>query len=108
MSRCSPVRQLECQQKREDYKRKDHSLFPMKLTGVARTSEIAWAGIFGRSPLVTSNSRMPTWMRNAVTLTVKKRAAWKPACPSPAAKVQWRFHQKLFITAMAKAIVAAA
>jgi len=38
---------------------------------------------------------------------VKKRAAWKPACPSRAPKVQWRFHQKLFATATTKAQVAA-
>ena len=40
-------------------------------------------------------------------LTVKKRAAWKPAWPPRARKVQWRFHQKLFITATTKAAVAA-
>jgi hypothetical protein len=27
-------------------------------------------------------------------LTVKKRAAWNPAWPCPALKVQWRFHHE--------------
>ena len=44
---------------------------------------------------------------NAAMLTVKKRAAWKPACPPRARNVQWRFHQKLLVTATAKASVAA-
>ena len=44
---------------------------------------------------------------SAATLTAKKRAAWKPAWPSPAAKVQWRFQKKLLLTATQKAPIAA-
>jgi hypothetical protein len=44
---------------------------------------------------------------SAVTLTAKKRAAWKPAWPSPAAKVQWRFQKKLLQKATQKAPIAA-
>ena len=46
-------------------------------------------------------------MTSASTLTVKKRAAWKPACPSLASKVQCRFQQKLLVTATQKARIAA-
>src|SRR4051794_20864592 len=70
----------------------------MKLSGVATTIEIAWAAISGMLVWVTSSSSTPSAKKNATTLTVKKRAAWKPACPSRAPKVQWRFHQKLFDT----------
>jgi hypothetical protein len=40
-------------------------------------------------------------------LIAKKRAAWKPACPLPAAKVQCLFQKKLLETATAKAPIAA-
>ena len=42
-----------------------------------------------------------------MTLTVKKRAAWNPAWPSPASKVQCRFQRKLLVTATQKASTAA-
>ena len=48
--------------------------------------------------MLTSSSRIAGGHRNAPTLTVKKRAAWNPACPSRAPKVQCRFHQKLLAT----------
>src|SRR4051794_30807485 len=63
------------EQQREDYKRNDHILFPMKLTGVASTSETAWASTFGSSGPVTRISKIVTWIRNAPTLMAKKRAA---------------------------------
>ena len=84
-----------------------HILFPTKLSGVAATIEIAWAGSSGMPATLTSSSRIAEANRNAATLTVKKRAAWKPARPPRARKVQCRFHQKLLITATTKASVAA-
>ena len=45
--------------------------------------------------------------RKAPSETTKKRAAWKPACPSPAPNVQWRFHQKLLVTPTMNARTAA-
>src|SRR4051812_50051952 len=44
----------------------------------------------------TSDSSTVAANTNANTLTVKNRAAWKPAWPSPASKVQWRVPPKLF------------
>ena len=58
-----------------------HILFPMKLSGVAATIEIACAGISATPATLTSSSSTSSANRNATTLTVKKRAAWKPACP---------------------------
>jgi hypothetical protein len=87
--------------------RKLHILFPMKLSGVAAMIEMAWAGSSDTPATLTSSSSMAAAKMNAATLTVKKRAAWKPARPPRARKVQWRFHQKLLSTATAKAAVAA-
>ncbi len=79
----------------------------MKLSGVAATIEIAWAGSSAMPPTLTSTSSMAAANRNATMLTVKKRAAWKPARPPRAPNVQCRFHQKLFTTATTNAAVAA-
>ena len=79
----------------------------MKLSGVAATIEIACAASSGRPATLTSSSSTSAANRNAATLTVKKRAAWKPACPPRALKVQWRFQKKLFVTATTNATVAA-
>ena len=67
----------------------------MKLNGIAIATATAWAGS-SPIPLRTSNSRAIRLTISASTLTVKNRAAWNPACPCFASKVQWRFHQKLF------------
>ncbi len=69
--------------------------------------EIAWAVTSDTWVKRTSDSRTVAANTNANTLTVKKRAAWKPAWPSPASKVQWRFHQKLLATATTNAAEAA-
>src|SRR3954454_18056121 len=78
----------------------------MKLSGVAATIEIACATTSGTSVAETSVCDTASAKKNAAVLTAKKRAAWKPAWPSRAPKVQCRFHQKLFSTAKRKAIVA--
>ena len=87
--------------------RKLHILFPMKLSGVATTIEIACAAMSGTPATLTSSSSTSAANRKAATLTVKKRAAWKPACPPRARNVQYRFHQKLLVTATTNATVAA-
>ena len=46
-------------------------------------------------------------MASPTRLTAKNRAAWKPACPSLASKVQRRFQAKLLATATQKAPIAA-
>ena len=78
----------------------------MKLNGIAIATAIAWAGSSLIPPPTRSSSAIRL-MTSARTLTVKKRAAWKPAWPCLASKVQWRFHQKLFVTATQKAMIAA-
>jgi hypothetical protein len=82
-------------------------LFPRKFSGVAETIAIAWAGSSATPTTLTSSSSTAAANRKAAMLTVKKRAAWKPAWPPRARKVQWRFHQKLLVTATTKAAVAA-
>ena len=57
-------------------------------------------------PERTKSSSTIRLTTRAATLTVKKRAAWKPAWPSPASKVQWRFQKKLLMTATTKAPIA--
>ena len=68
---------------------------PRKLKGIATATAIACAE---RSPIdvpPTSACSTARLISSAATLTAKKRAAWKPAWPSPAAKVQCRFQKKL-------------
>src|SRR3954463_10501478 len=85
-----------------------HILFPRKLSGVATTMEIAWAGSSDTPATLTSSSSTTSANRKATTLTAKKRVAWDSGLPAPARKVQWRFHQKLLVTPATKASVAAA
>src|SRR3954451_4899504 len=85
---------------------KVHSLLPMKLKGIAIATATAWAGMSPIPPRISS-SRATRLIKRARTLTVKNRAAWKPAWPCRASKVQCRFHQKLFVTATQKAMIAA-
>ncbi len=62
----------------------------------------------GTSTTSISISRAIRLIPSARTLTVKKRAAWKPACsPLAWSKVQWRFQRKLLVTATTKAAIAA-
>src|SRR6185369_16929285 len=84
---------------------KVHSLLPMKLNGIATATAIACEGM-SAMPLRTSSSSTTRLITSAATLTAKKRAAWNPACPCFASKVQCRFHQKLLVTATQKARIA--
>ena len=84
-----------------------HILVPMKLSGVAATIEIAWAGSSAMPTTLTSSSRIASANRKATTLTAKKRDAWVSGRPAPARNVQCRFHQKLLLTPATKASVAA-
>jgi hypothetical protein len=81
----------------------------MKLTGVATATAIACAGSSAR-PASTSRLRTIRLTARPARLTVKNRAAWKPAW-SPRApcerKVQIRLRTKLFVTATQKAPTAA-
>ncbi len=74
---------------------------------MAATIDTAWAASSGTFARVTSSSSTAAAKRKASTLTAKKRVAWNPMCPSRAPNVQWRFHQKLLLTATTKASVAA-
>jgi hypothetical protein len=82
-------------------------LLPAKLTGVARTIAMAWAGTSATPPTDTRISSAARLKQKAATLTAKKRADCWPAWPSRASNVQWRFHTKLFVTATRKATSAA-
>src|SRR5204863_6290292 len=84
----------------------DHSLFPTKFSGVTAMIASACAGSCG-TPASTSTVSTARMTRNATNETTKNRAAWNPACPSRAPKVQCRFHQKLLSTPPTQAPVAA-
>src|SRR5439155_12539053 len=64
------------------------SLLPTKLRGVAARTATAWAGIFGTPTTATSNSSTMRLKPSATRLTMRKRAAWKPARACVALKVQ--------------------
>ena len=81
-------------------------MLPTKLNGIATATAIACAGssaTVGADQQLEHDRLIPS----ASTLTVKKRAAWKPAWPCFASKVQCRFHMKLLVTATQKAPIAA-
>ena len=80
---------------------KDQFLAPRKLSGVTAITEAGWAAS-AESPLPMSSSRMAAASRQAATLTVKKRAAWRVSPRWQEAKVQCRLNQKLVAMASPK------